>query len=82
MGERKDHLSGASDKVATGLLVLNCTHETQDVDQHHPMGKLGFVIQTVDLTSVLRESIEGQNVIKVHAERGVDVIDQSLDALL
>ena len=73
-------MSGASDKVATGPLVLNCTHEMQDADQHHPMGKLG--IQTDDLASVLRESGEGQNVIKVHAERGVDAIDQSLDVLL
>lgn len=30
--EGKDDLSGASGKVSAGLLVLDCTHETENVN--------------------------------------------------
>ena len=66
--ERKDDLSGASDKVAAGLLVLDRARETENIDQHYSVSKLGLIIQTVDLTSVLGESSERQNVIQVHTE--------------
>ena len=54
--EGEDYLSRASDKVSAGLLVLDCTHETENVDQHDSVSELGLVIQTIDFASILRES--------------------------
>ena len=45
--------------MATSLLVLDGTEQTEKVDEHDAVRKLGLVVQAIDLTPVLRDSGEG-----------------------
>ena len=58
-GERQDDLSRTGDDLATSLLVLDGTEQTEKVDEHDAVRKLGLVVQAIDLTPVLRDSGEG-----------------------
>jgi len=68
--------------MATSLLVLDGTENAKEVDQHHTMGKLRPIIETVDLTTVLGDASKWKDVVEIHAEVRVDVIDEGLDILL
>jgi len=80
-GERKDNLSLAGNEMATSLLVLDGTENAKEVDQHHTMSKLRPIIETVDLTTVLGDA-QMKDVVEIHAEVRVDVVDEGLDILL
>lgn len=46
------------------------------------MSELRLVVETVDLSAVLRDSGEGEDVVEVESEGGVNVVDESLNVLL
>jgi len=79
--ERKDNLSGACNKMTTSLLVLDGTENAKEVDQHHTVSKLRPIVEAVDLTSVLRDASKWKDVVEIHAEVRVDVVDEGLDIL-
>ena len=81
-GEREDDLRRARDEVAAGLLVLDRTEETEQVDEHNTMSELRLVIKTINLTTILRDSGEGEDVVQVETEGAVDIVDNGLDVLL
>ena len=58
-------MSGVSDKISASLLVLDRTHEMDNVNQHYSVSELKLII---DLASILGGSSERRNVIQVHAE--------------
>ena len=64
------------------LLVLDGAEETEKVDQHDAVSELRFVVEPVDLSPVLWNSGEGENVVKIEAESLVDVVDEGLNILL
>lgn len=46
------------------------------------MSELRLVVETVDLSAVLRDGGEGEDVVEVESEGGVNVVDESLNVLL
>ena len=78
----QDDLGGSGDKVSGGLLDLDGTEQSEQVGQHESVGKLRLVVDAVDLSAVLGQSSEGDDVVKVDLEGGVDVVDQGLGVLL
>lgn len=83
--ERQDDLGRASDELESGLLRLDRSEEAQQVGEHDTVGELGAVIKSIDLTAVLGQSSEGEDVVEIHAESFllvVDVVDESFDVLL
>ena len=46
------------------------------------MSKLRLIIQTVNLSAVLRNSSEGKNIIKIETKNRVDVVNESFNILL
>ena len=79
--ERKDNLGGVGNKMATELLVLDGTENAKEVDQHHTVGKLRPIVEAVDLTTVLGDASKWKDVVEIHTEVGVDVVDKGLDIL-
>ena len=71
-----------SNEMTAGLLDLNRPDKTKELDQHNPVRKLRLVIKTVYLSAVLGNGGEGKDVVKVHTESGVYVVDESLDIML
>jgi hypothetical protein len=83
--EGKDDLSGASGELEGSLLRLDGTEETEDVGEHDTVSELGAVVETVDLATVLGKGGEGEDVVEVHSETlvfVVDVVDKGFDVLL
>lgn len=81
----EDDFGRTSDELKGGLLGLDGSEETEEVGEHDAVSELGAVVESIDLTTVLGKSGEGENVVKVHAETlllVVDVVDESLDVLL
>lgn len=50
--------------------------------EHDSVGELRLVVETVDLSAVLRDGGEGEDVVEVESKGGVDVVDESLNVLL
>ena len=71
----------AGNKVATGLLVLDGTKDTKEIDQHHTVSKFRPIVEAVDLTTILGDASKWEDVVEIHAEVGVDVVDEGLDIL-
>lgn len=80
--EGKDDLCGTSNEVATGLLVLDDTKKTEEIDEHDTVSKLRPVVETVNLATVLGNSREWKDVVKIEAKSGVNVVNKGLDVLL
>lgn len=68
--------------MAARLLALDGAEEAEDVGKHETMRELRLVIKAVDLTTVLGQSGERNDVVEIEVEGRVDVLDQSLDVLL
>lgn len=79
--KREDDLGGSGDELTSGLFLLDGTEETEEVGKHESVGELRLVVNRVDFTAVLGKSGEGDNVVQVDLEGGVDVVDKSLDIL-
>lgn len=79
--KREDDLGGSGDELTSGFFLFDGTEETEEVGKHESVGELRFVVNRVDLTTVLGKSGEGNNVVQVDLEGGVDVVDKSLDIL-
>jgi len=67
--------------METGFLVLDGTENAKEVDQHHTVGKLRPIVEAVDLMTVLGDARKWKDVVEIHAEIGVDVVDEGLDIL-
>ena len=80
-GERKDNLGRASNEMATGFLVLDSAKNTKEVDQHHTVSKFRPIVEAVNLTTVLGDASKWKDIVEIHAEVGVDVVDEGLDIL-
>ena len=81
-GERKDNLSRGGNELATGLLVLDGTKNVKEADRHHTVSKLRPIIKAVDLMTVLGDASKWKDVVEIHAEVGIDIVDEGLDILL
>jgi hypothetical protein len=79
--EREDNLSWVCNEMATSLLVLDGTENAEEVDQHHTVSELRPIVEAVDLTTTLGDAGEWKDVVKIHAEVGVDVVNKGLDIL-
>jgi len=74
-------LSRTGDDAPASLLVLDTAKDAKEIDKHHTVGKFGTVIETIDLTTVLGNSSEGHDVVKIHVQTIIDIINESLDIL-
>ncbi len=81
-GQKKDDLSGTGHEMAARLLRFNGSQNTEKVPQHDAMSELALGVQAVDFTAVFGHTCERNDIVEIHAEVGVDVIDQSLNILL
>lgn len=79
--EREDNLSWACNKMVTSLLVLDSTKNAKEVDQHHMVSELRPIIEAVDLMTILRDAGEWKDVVEIHAEVGIDVVNKGLNIL-
>lgn len=79
--KREDDLGGSGYELTSGLFLLDGTKETEKVGKHESVGELRFVVNRVDFTTVLGKSGEGNNVVQVDLEGGVNVIDKRLNIL-
>ena len=79
--ERKDDLGRSGDELSGCLLDLDGTKETEQVGQHESVSELRLVVDVVDLSSVLGQSREWNNVVKVDLKSRVDVVNESLGVL-
>ena len=78
---REGDLSKASDDAFASLLVSDTTKDAEEVDKHHTKSKFRTVIETIDLATVLRDSSERHDVVKIHVQFTIDVIDESFNIL-
>jgi hypothetical protein len=46
------------------------------------MSEFQFIVKTVNLVPIFRNSSKGKDVVKVEVEGGVDVVDKNVDVLL
>ena len=79
--EREDDLGGTGDEMSRCLLLLDRAEETEEIGEHESVGKFRRVIDTVNLATVLGKSGEGDDVVEIDLESGVNVIDESFDVL-
>jgi len=74
-------LSRASDDASASLLVLDTAKDAEEVDKHHTVSKFRTVIETINLATVLRNSSERHDIVKIHVQITIDVIDESFNIL-
>jgi hypothetical protein len=79
--EGENDLGRSGDEMTSSLLLLDLAEKTEEVGQHESMGKLGFVIQTINLAAILRKRSERDNVVEINSKGRVDVINECLDIL-
>lgn len=83
--QREDDLGRARDELERGLLRLDGAEQAEQVREHDAVRELRAVVKAVDLAAVLGQRGERQDVVEVHAESlllVVDVVDERLDVLL
>ena len=61
---------------------LDGPKDTKQVHQHDATSQLRHVIQTVNLPTVYWYAREQNDLVEIHAEIGVDIVDESFDVLL
>ena len=79
------NLSRASFVAMSLLLGLDRAQKTEQVGQHDTVSKLRLGIDGVDLTAILGDGSEGNDIVQVPAKTllgVVDVVNQSLNVLL
>ncbi|KAK1253169.1 hypothetical protein MKX08_004356 [Trichoderma sp. CBMAI-0020] len=81
----KDNLSGTSFEATLRLLSLDVTEHADQVGQHNTVGQLRLGVDAINLSAILGDGGERNDVVEIPAETSlgvVDVVDESFDILL
>src|ERR1700722_9323912 len=81
-GERKNNLRWASDEVTACFLAFHGTKYTQEIYKHDAMSQFRLVIQTIYFSPIFWNRSKWKDVIEIHTEGGVDIVNESFDTLL
>jgi hypothetical protein len=74
-------LRWAGDNLTTHLLSLDSTEVTQKVHKHDTVRKLRLVIETINLSAILGNGSERDNIVEIESQCRVNVVNKHLHIL-